>query len=73
MEQGLTSRTDFSQWHSDGFQNVVIYTAGETPHVSVSVSEREYLIQNMHEILIPEFLQTLKTSKYLYTEVNAVD
>lgn len=73
MEQGFTSRADFSQCHSGGFWNMVIYTAGETPCVSVNVSEWEYIIQNMHEILSSEFLQMLKTSKYLHTEVNAVD
>ncbi|RMC11404.1 hypothetical protein DUI87_11523 [Hirundo rustica rustica] len=36
MEQGFTSRAEFSQWHSDGIQNVVIYTA---PYVSVNLSE----------------------------------
>lgn len=63
MEQGFTSRTDISQWHSDGIQNVVIYTAGETPRVSASVSEWEYIIQNMREILSPEFSQMLKAFK----------
>lgn len=56
MEQGFTREADFSQWHSDCIQNVVIYTAGENPRVSVNVSEWEYIIQNMHEILSPEFL-----------------